>query len=168
VSVALPYLSDTQIATFLLRIIILSITIIQHKCMFWFSLLLSSATFLILRIPRHIIVNAHMSLCKVPVKLVRFFKKNLNFPDRFSKNPQILNFMTRRPATTELFYAAGQTEWQNWVIFAILRTRLKKQQFETVTRVFNFISLLVWISIIVQKYGENHSKTPECTIKKFY
>ena len=32
-------------------------------------------------------------------------------------------------------------------LFAILRTRLKKQKFATVTPVFNFISLFIWVSI---------------------
>jgi len=55
--------------------------------------------------------------------------------------------MTRRPATTQLFYAAGQTEWKTWVTFRDFQNAPKKQQFATVTRVINFISLLIWTSI---------------------
>jgi hypothetical protein len=47
--------------------------LLNIKCVFWFSLQLSSETFLILRIIlRNIIINVHGSSCKVPVILVRF------------------------------------------------------------------------------------------------
>jgi hypothetical protein len=34
----------------------------------------------------------------------------LDFPDIFSKNPQISNFMKIRPVTAELFHADGRTD----------------------------------------------------------
>jgi len=34
----------------------------------------------------------------------------VNFLDRFSKNPQILNFMIIRPVGAELFFADGRTD----------------------------------------------------------
>jgi hypothetical protein len=60
------------------------------KLAFWFSLQLLSETFLILkRIRRHTAINVHMSSCKVPVILVRFYS-NLtpleNFPKKKTSN----------------------------------------------------------------------------------
>jgi hypothetical protein len=37
------------------------------------------------------IINLHMSLCKIPVILF-VLQSSLKFPDKFSKNAQILNF----------------------------------------------------------------------------
>jgi hypothetical protein len=56
-----------------------------------FSLL--SETFLIpRRIQREMTINVHRSSCEVPVILDRS-ESNLNFLNRFSKNPQISNFI---------------------------------------------------------------------------
>jgi hypothetical protein len=43
------------------------------------------------------------------ISLVRFYS-NLNFPNRFSKNTKISNFMEIRRAGAELFHADGQTD----------------------------------------------------------
>jgi hypothetical protein len=74
--------------------------------------LIFSETFLILKtIQRGMYV--HTSSCKVPVILVRF-SSNLAFLDRFSKNPQMSNFIKIRPVEAELFHADGQTDEQAW------------------------------------------------------
>jgi hypothetical protein len=53
--------------------------------------------------------NVYWSSCKVPVIHVRFYW-NLNYLERFSKNPQISNFMKNRPVAGKLFLADGQTD----------------------------------------------------------
>ena len=53
--------------------------------------LLSGTFFLLRRIHLLIMVNVHNSKCEVTAVLVKFLS-NLNFLDRFSKNPQISNF----------------------------------------------------------------------------
>jgi hypothetical protein len=59
------------------------------KCAFLFSLHLLSEPFPILRsIQRDVIINVPGSLCKLLVIIVRL-QSNLNFLDRFSKNPQV-------------------------------------------------------------------------------
>ena len=123
VCVFLRYLSDMQTASGLCHII-LSVacptlqyfstlshkrrdfckkTLLNIKCVLWFSLRLLSETFLILRrIRQHIFINVHRSSCKVPVSLVTFYW-NLILMERLSKNPQISNFVKIRPLRTELF-----------------------------------------------------------------
>jgi len=79
--------------------------LLNIKYVFWFSVQILSETFLILRRnERDIILNVHMSLCKVPVILVRFYW-NLNFLHSFSKNIPISYVMKIRPVEAELFYA---------------------------------------------------------------
>ena len=64
-----------------------------------------SETFLILRkIQRDNIINVHKSSCNVTFTFVRF-DCNLSFLNKFSKNPQISNFMKIRPMGTNLFHA---------------------------------------------------------------
>jgi len=108
--------------------------LLNIKCVFWFSLQLSSETSLFLRrIRQDIIINMHMPSCKVPVILVRFLIK-CEFSQLLSKNSQISNLMKLHPVRAKLFYAGGKTEGgptdkQTWrsseKLFAILRTRLK-------------------------------------------
>jgi len=64
-------------------------SVLDKKNVFWFSLQLLYKTFLIpRRTERDMIKNVFWFLCKVPLVIVRFLW-NLNFPDRFSKNPKI-------------------------------------------------------------------------------
>jgi len=49
-----------------------------------------------------------MSLCKVPVTLVKYYL-NLDFLDRFSKHIQVANFMKILPGGVKLFHANGNT-----------------------------------------------------------
>ena len=76
-------------------------TFLGIQCVFWFSLQLSSEIFVTLKITQH------SSSCKVPVILVRFKKKNLNFFDWLSKNRQIWNF-TKIPSV--IFEFSTRTE----------------------------------------------------------
>jgi len=39
-----------------------------------------------------------------------YYKWNLNFLDRFSKNPQLSNFIKIRLVEADLFHADGQTD----------------------------------------------------------
>jgi len=82
------------------------------KCVFWLSLQLLSATYLIQwRIKRDMIKNIYRSSCRVLFILVRFCW-NLNFIDWFSKNTQIPNFMKMRSVEAE-FHADRQTDGQS-------------------------------------------------------
>jgi hypothetical protein len=77
------------------------------KVLFWFTLELLSETFLILRrIQRDMIINVHRSSCKVPAILVRL--KNLDFLDRFSKNPQMSHVIKIFPVGAGMLHAKGR------------------------------------------------------------
>jgi hypothetical protein len=84
-----------------------------------------SETFLILRrIQRDIIINVYKPSCKLPVILSRL-KSNLNFPNTFSKNIKISNFMKTLPVGGKLFHADRQTGMAKLKsLFAILQTCL--------------------------------------------
>jgi hypothetical protein len=86
--------------------------VLNTKCVFWFSLQLSSETFLILRrTEQDMIKKVNWSSCKVPVILVRSYW-NLNFLNRFSKNTEIPNLTKIRPVGAELLHADGRTDRQ--------------------------------------------------------
>ena len=59
-------------------------------------------------IRRDIIRNVRRSSCQVPVILVGF-QKVLNFLYRYSRNPQISNFIKIRQVEAELFLVDGMT-----------------------------------------------------------
>ena len=85
-------------------------SLLNIKCVFWFSLQHLFETFLI---PRRIkpatVINLKKSSCKVPVIFVGFELK-LNFLNWLSKEAQISSFITSRSVGTELFYGDGRTD----------------------------------------------------------
>jgi hypothetical protein len=84
--------------------------LLNIKWVFWFSLQLSSKTFLFLRrIRRDIVINVKTSSCKVPVILI-WFQRNLSFLDRFSKKVLISSFIKIRPVGAYLYHANGRTD----------------------------------------------------------
>jgi len=86
------------------------------NCVFRVSLQLLSEIFFILgRTERDMIENIYWSSCKVPVILVRFQWK-LHLLERFSKNPQIPNFMKIRSVGADLFHADGRTDMTKLIV----------------------------------------------------
>jgi hypothetical protein len=82
---------------------------IDRRSVFWFSLQLLFETFLFLRRSEwDAVINVHRSSCKAFVILVTL-QWNLKFLDRFSKNPQVQNFMKILFVGAELFHADRQT-----------------------------------------------------------
>jgi hypothetical protein len=76
-------------------------TIVGQKWVFWFSLQILCAKFLLLtRIKGDITINADTSSNKVPA-ILSTFSSNLNNLARFSKNTQISHFMKTRPVGAE-------------------------------------------------------------------
>jgi hypothetical protein len=82
--------------------------VIEHEiCALSFSTIFSKICLILRGTERHIIRNVHMCSCKVRFQWI------LYVCDRFSKNPQISNFMKIRPVGVELFRAADrQTDRQ--------------------------------------------------------
>ena len=77
---------------------------------------LLSETFLILRKIQPDTINAHTSAHKVPVILVIFIR-SINFLERFSKNPQIFNFMKKTvgPVGAELFHTDMRKDGRTYI-----------------------------------------------------
>ena len=83
-------------------------SLLNTKCVFWFSLQRFPETFLILRwTEQNVIANVHRSSYKVPIIIARY-QWNLNFLYRFSKNIQISNFMKICPVWAEMFDVDGR------------------------------------------------------------
>ena len=84
------------------------LSLLNLKCVFCF--LYNFENVLILRsTERGMIINVYSSSYKVRVIFVRFYL-NKNFLDIFSKNSQILNYMTIRPMGAEMIHADGRTD----------------------------------------------------------
>jgi len=89
---------------------ILEKTLLNTKCVFWFSVqLLSETCFILRRNERDIIKNVYQSSCKVPDIFIGF-EWNLSFLHRSSKHTQISNFTKIRPVGSQLFHADGRTD----------------------------------------------------------
>ena len=87
----------------------------RQNVWFDFSLQLSSEVFLVLRRTRRdIIINVHMSICKVLV-IIGLFKWKSNFLNRFSKNIHII-FNENPSSGAELFHANGRTDMTKLIV----------------------------------------------------
>jgi hypothetical protein len=88
--------------------------VIEHKtCVLILCTSFGWNILILRRIKRDIVLNVHMSSCKVPVVLVRF-QWNLKCVYRFSINTQISNFVKIRPVGAELFHADCRIDGQTW------------------------------------------------------
>ena len=99
---------------YLINYMVFERTLLNMKCVFPFSLRLSSEIFFIQRRnERDMIKTVYWSSCKVPFILVRL-SWNSNFPNTFSKNKPIQNFMTVGQGGAKLFLADRRTDGRKW------------------------------------------------------
>ena len=82
-------------------------TLLNIKFMFWLSLCLLSAAFLVLRIRRDIFVKVLMSICKVPVIIVRLLQ--LEFPRQIFEKYSGIKFH-ENPSSGTSVVPCGRTE----------------------------------------------------------
>jgi hypothetical protein len=99
-------------------------SLLNMKCAFWFFL-----KFLILKgTEGDVIKDMYRSSCKAPFFLVKF-ELILNFLDRFSRNPQISNFIKIHPVEAKLFHSDGRTDMTKLMVafrdFASAPNKLK-------------------------------------------
>ena len=85
-------------------------TFLNIKCLLIFSPNLSEIYLILRRIQRDIIINLHMSSCKVSIVLVRV-QPNLNFHDRVFEKSSNIKFH-EHPSGGSRFVPCGQTDRQ--------------------------------------------------------
>jgi len=85
-------------------------TLLNTKCVFWFSLPFLSETFIARRRIQWDMTNLHGFSCKVPVTLV-IFKLNLSFLYRYSKKFPDIKFH-ENPSSGSRVVPCGQTDEQ--------------------------------------------------------
>ena len=117
-------------------------TLLNTKCVFWFSLQLLFETFLSLRrTEKDMIKNVYRSSHKEPQLFLSDFKETLIFLTGFQKILQVQNFMKIRPVGAELLHADRQ-KWRSWqLLFAVFwkrLTMLQKKDAEKLKRRFSF------------------------------
>jgi hypothetical protein len=101
--VIFPYLINTRFSKEKKKLL-------NTKCVFWFSVQLLSATFLILRrTKRDMVINMYRSSCAVLVIIVRL-QWNWNILNIFSRNPQMSSFMKICPVGAEVLHGGGRTD----------------------------------------------------------
>jgi hypothetical protein len=89
---------------------------LNTKCVFWFSLQLLTETFLFLRRNERDMIKKCIFVFKESIRYSCPILWDLNFLDRFSKNPHISNFTKIRPAGAELFHADGWTDMTKLIV----------------------------------------------------
>jgi len=103
------------------------------KCECLFSVHLSETFLILRRIKQDVVKNVCWSSSTVLVVVVTV-QRNLHFPDRFSKNPEIPNFRKIRPVGAKLFHAGGRTDVTKLIVaFRDFANAPKNGSFKSVT-----------------------------------